>query len=287
MDTLRRTSALLVLTLVPLAVAGCGGDGGGGEGGGATGGQTAAVPVENPGTVTGAIRFTGAPPAPQPIDMREEPVCADKHSQPPVRRTVAVGDDGALRDVFIHVKEGLSGSHPAPSEAKELDQEGCIYQPHVLGLQTGQTLTIRNSDAVLHNVNVRPERNRGFNISQPQAGMTSQRTFSTAEVMVPVQCDVHGWMHAYIGVVDHPYFAVSGEDGTFRIENLPPGDYVIEAWHEQLGTQTMNVSVPPNGTTEANFVYDAGMAATAVVPLGRPIDPHDHHATPVLAGGAR
>jgi uncharacterized protein (DUF2141 family) len=151
-----------------------------------------------------------------------------------------------------------------------LDQTGCEYVPHVLGVQTNQPITIRNSDGLLHNINASPSANRGFNMSQP-TNMEGSRSFATQEVMIPVRCDVHGWMEAYIGVVDHPYFAVSGEDGSFTIENLPPGDYVVEAWHETLGTQTMNVTVGPNETGTADFAYEAAMAANAVVPLGEPL----------------
>jgi hypothetical protein len=123
-------------------------------------------------------------------------------------------------------------------------------------------------------VNARPENQRGFNISQP-TNMTTNRSFSRSEVMIPVRCDVHGWMIAFIGVQDHPYFAVTEEDGTFRIENLPPGDYVIEAWHERYGTQEMNVTVGPDETTEVHFTYNAQMAGNPV-PLGEPITGSGH-----------
>ncbi len=272
MVTLQRMPSLWILVLVLFAAAACGER----DDDARAAPDVEAVQIENPGTVTGTVAFTGNPPAPEPIDMREEPACAEKHSDTPMRHTVRVNDNGTLRNVFVYVRDGLDQSFPTPAESKELDQDGCIYDPHVMGLQAGQTLVIRNSDPVLHNVNTRPSVNRGFNISQPQEGMTSQRSFSSSEVMIPVRCDVHGWMHAYIGVLDHPYYVVTGEDGSYRIENLPPGDYVIEAWHEQYGTQTTNVSVPPNGSAEANFTYSADMAG-AVVPLGKPIDPHDHH----------
>jgi plastocyanin len=232
------------------------------------------------GQVVGTISFDGERPAPQPIDMRGEAACAEKHDGQPVDRPVAVGDGGGLKNVYVYVREGLpDGAWPAADEAVELDQNGCIYEPRVLGLQTGQTLRIRNSDGLLHNVNARPENQRGFNISQP-TDMTTDRSFARAEVMIPVRCDVHGWMRAYIGVQDHPYFAVTEENGEYRIEDLPPGEYVIEAWHERYGTQTQTVTVAESGEARADFQYSAGMAG-AVVPMGDPIDPHDHHA----AGG--
>lgn len=257
------------------ALTGCGGDDDGAAVGGEEAAAVAAVEIADPGTITGVINFEGTPPPPEPIDMSEEPVCAEKHAGTPTR-AAAIVNDGKLKNVFVYVKEGLTQEFPTPAEAQTLDQEGCIYEPHVLGLQTGQTLEIVNSDGILHNINANPEQNRGFNISQPTT-MTSTRDFSAPEIMIPVRCDVHGWMEAYLGVVEHPYYAVSGDDGSFRIENLPPGDYVLEAWHERYGTQTMNVSVGPNATVETSATFTEAMAANAVVPLGEPIDPHDHH----------
>jgi hypothetical protein len=202
--------------------------------------------------------------------MSEEAVCADKYSDPPTSPAVKVSD-GNLANVFVFVSEGLGDMRfPASSEAVLLDQNGCLYHPHVLGIQTGQDLTIRNSDAVLHNINTRSTDNRPFNISQPQAGMESTRSFNTAEVMIPVGCDVHGWMSAFIGVTAHPYHAVTADDGTFTIEGLPPGEYVIEAWHETLGAQTMSVTVGEAETGTADFTYDEN-AAYAPVPMTEPL----------------
>jgi hypothetical protein len=129
-----------------------------------------------------------------------------------------------------------------------------------------------NSDGLLHNINTTPSANRGFNISQPTT-MTSTRTFAQPEVMIPVRCDVHGWMEAYIGVTEHPYFAVSGDDGTFSIDRLPPGQYVLEAWHEVYGAQTANVTVEANTPASVTFTFD-GSTAGLPVPLGAPIVVH-------------
>jgi hypothetical protein len=157
-----------------------------------------------------------------------------------------------------------------------LDQTGCHYVPHVLAIQVGQPLVIKNSDGILHNINTQPSQNRGFNISQP-VEMETEREFNTAEVMIPVKCDVHGWMEAYIGVQDHPYAAISGTDGTFSLENLPAGDYVIEAWHESFGTQTQNVTVGAQETQEITFTFSGEMAGRPV-PLGEPLVLHADHA---------
>jgi hypothetical protein len=253
----------------------------------ARGGQDAADHVQvdagTAGQVVGTVSFEGAAPAPRSIDMRAEQACAEKHDGQPVDRPVVVDDDGRLKNVYVYVREGLpSGTWPAADREVELDQDGCLYIPRVLGLQTGQTLVIRNSDGLLHNVNARPTNQRGFNISQP-TNMTTNRSFAQPEVMIPVRCDVHGWMAAYIGVQNHPYFAVTPENGEYRIDNLPPGEYVIEAWHEEYGTQTQTVTVAESGEARADFQYSAAMAG-AVVPMGDPIDPHDHHAADGHAG---
>ena len=278
MSGIRVSTRVLIFPTVLLTFA-CGGDGGGGgdaENGGAAAADAVQVDPGTAGRVVGMVSFEGQPPAPSPIDMGAEPTCAEKHEGQPMEHVAVVGSDGGLRNVFVHVKEGLpEGSWPTPSEAAVLDQDGCVYVPHVVAVQTGQSLEIKNSDGLLHNINARPTNQRGFNISQP-TNMSMSRTFSAPEIMIPVECDVHGWMEAYIGVTDHPYFAVTGEDGSFTIANLPPGDYVIETWHEEYGTQTQNVTVPASGEARAEFSYSPSMAG-AIVPLGEPIDPHGRH----------
>ncbi len=129
-----------------------------------------------------------------------------------------------------------------------------MYVPHVIGIQAGQTITINNKDNTLHNVNAQPANNPSFNFAQP-IPMPNDRVFENPEVMIPVKCDVHPWMQAFVGVLPHPYFAVSGEDGSFTIDNLPAGDYVVAAWHEQLGEQTQNVTVGANATVEVSFDF--------------------------------
>ncbi len=226
-----------------------------------------AGPVANAATITGHVLFTGTPPANAKIDMSEEKVCADKHKNGATEESVVV-KDGKLQNAFIYVKSGLTGPSGTSAEKVELDQDGCQYKPHVLGVQVGQNLVIKNADGILHNIKVKPTANRPFNISQPTT-MESTKTFDTKEIMIPVECNVHGWMHAYIGVTDNPYFAVSGDDGTFKIGNLPPGTYEIESWHEKYGTQTQSVTVGPNESKDVTFTYSAKAAYN--VPLGKPL----------------
>ena len=258
------------LVLALFALAGCGG----GESGGASGGGEAA-PIESPvdaataGHVSATVTFSGTAPVMAEIDMASEATCAAKHSTTPTEESFVAGS--GLANVFVYVKEGLEGlQFPTPSGSVVLNQDGCTYLPHVLGLQVGQDLTIRNADGLMHNINASPTENRPFNVSQP-VNMDTNRSFATAEVMVPVRCDVHGWMNAYIGVVDHPYFGVSGEEGSVSLEGLPPGDYVIEAWHERFGTTTTNVTVTTGETAEISFDFTDAMASS-YVPLGEPVD---------------
>ncbi len=271
---LRHTTQGWVALVAAMAM-GCGGGDGGDAANGDDGGQAeVATPAVDPAiaaTILGTVSFEGTPPAALAIDMSEEPVCADKYTAgPPMIQRVSV-TDGKLAHVFVYVKEGLGDlQFSAPAAPVFLDQNGCRYHPHVLGVQAGQDLTIQNSDALLHNINTQPSVNRGFNVSQPQAGMESTRRFRSAEVMIPVKCDVHGWMNAYIGVLDHPYFSVSAADGTFSLDGLPPGDYVIEAWHELYGTLTQNVTVGEKESAGITFLFTESMAGSDV-PLGQPL----------------
>ena len=238
-----------------LAAAACGG----GDSGSADA-PAADAPAATPlgtASIAGVVDFLGTPPANPPIDMSEEMDCQAKYTDGPVDPRVVV-TDGMLASVFVYVTSGLpeGASFAAPSTPSVIDQDGCLYLPRVLGVMVGQDLEIRNSDPLMHNIKAVPSENRGFNISQPQAGMTSTRSFRTQEVMVPLECNVHGWMHAYVGVLDHPYFAVSGADGSFTIEGLPAGTYQVEAWHEVFGTRTGSVTVEDDGTGAVDFTFE-------------------------------
>jgi plastocyanin len=208
--------------------------------------------------VTGSVKFTGTPPANPKIDMAEEPTCKNKYSTAPTDPVVVV-NKGGLANVFVSVKTGLPAGQKAAGQttAVVIDQSGCLYHPRVLGVLTGQPIEIRNSDAVLHNIKAVPKKNRGFNISQPTQGMKSTRSFPTAEAAIPFECNVHGWMHAKVFVMDNPYFAVSDENGAFSIKGLPPGTYTLEAWHERFGTKTATVTVAATGAATATFTFAA------------------------------
>ncbi len=207
------------------------------------------------GSVSGKVAFTGTAPEIKKIDTGADPTCAAHEPDSLKAEDVLVNADGTLKNVFVYVKEGLEGKTFEPSKDKVvLDQKGCHYAPHVFGVQTGQPLEILNSDATLHNVHGMSKVSKEFNLGMPMQGMKLTRKFDKPEVMVKFKCDVHPWMSAYAGVLAHPFFAVTGDTGTFEINNLPPGDYVLEAWHEKFGTQTRKITVTDTGAS-ADFSF--------------------------------
>jgi hypothetical protein len=250
----KKALSLVLALAAPALVVACGG---GGEAPSPPAQDSPAPPAAEAATGGGAVAGTvsyanGDPDA--AIKMDADPVCQGLHTEPAYSEKI-VADGGGLANVFVYVKSGLSGSYSAPADSVLLNQQGCQYTPHVSGIMVGQKLVIRNSDPTLHNVHALPANNPEFNQGQPFQGMELEKSFDTAEVMVPFKCDVHPWMASYLGVVDHPFFAVSGGDGSFSIDGLPAGDYEIEAWHEDLGSQTLSVTVEADGTAEANFDF--------------------------------
>ncbi len=227
----------------------------GGESADTPAAREAAVPPLGTATITGTVSFQGTPPENPALDMREEPDCAAKYANGPRDPIVAVRD-GRLKNVFVRVVGGLpDGPYPPLAETPSVDQDGCLYIPRVLGVMAGQSFEIRNSDPLLHNIRARPTVNRGFNISQPRAGMVATRTFSEPEDNISFDCNVHGWMHASVFVMPHPYFGASSEDGSFSIRGLPAGTYEIEAWHETLGTRRGTATVEDGGTATVEFTF--------------------------------
>ena len=208
------------------------------------------------GDVTGKISFSGNAPKPARIMMNADPVCVKQHKTPVVGEEVVVNTNGTLKNVLVYVKEGLGSRKFDPPAGKlEFEQKGCQYTPHVLGIQVGQELEIVNGDPTLHNVHSLSKENAQFNVAQPKQGMKLTKKFDKPEVF-KVKCEVHTWMGAYIGVFSHPYFAVTSDDGSFKLKNLPAGDYTIEAWHEKYGTQTMKVKVAAGGAATADFKFE-------------------------------
>jgi len=209
-------------------------------------------------TVTGKVNFEGDPPKMPPINMSAEPDCAQLHDHAPPARVVEVNDNGTLKNVFLWVKAGLEGKKFKPdANPGILDQKGCIYRPHVVALRAGQPIRVTNSDPTTHNVHPLPKVNREWNKSQSPGAPAIERVFARQEIMIPVKCNIHPWMRSYISVVDHPFYAVTAEDGSFTIEGLPPGSYTIEAIHERFGSQESPVEVGPSESKEIEFTYSA------------------------------
>ena len=213
------------------------------------------APVAGTATIAGKVTYRGEMPRPNPLKLAADPYCDSMHSGKVVEESLLVDADGTLRNVFVYVKAGLSGSYPAPTAPAVLDQNGCLYRPRVQGLQTGQPLIIRNSDDTLHNVHALGDQNPAFNLGQPVHGMESKKVFTTPEVMLRFKCDVHPWMTAYLGIVPHPFHATTGEGGAFALKNLPAGKFTIEAWHEKLGTKTAEVTVAAGETKTLELVF--------------------------------
>jgi hypothetical protein len=180
--------------------------------------------------ITGKVTLKGTPPPERTIEF--DAMCGKLQPKPVTTRHYVVGADKGLANVFVYIKQGAQKT-PATGDGPLLDQVGCIYEPYVMGVVTGQKIKIRNSDPMLHNVHATPKTNKEFNFAQVSKGQVNERAFEAPEVLVRMKCDVHQWMFAYIGVVDHPYFAVTDKDGNFTIKNVPAGKYTVEAVHQK------------------------------------------------------
>ena len=216
-----------------------------------------AVDSATAGTVTATVKFEGTPPAPAMMRLDGDPKCVTENgASERADESLVVGQNQALQNVFVYVKDGLGAyGFPIPTEPVVLDQDKCRYTPRVLGVRAGQPLSIKNSDPLLHNVRANGTVNQGFNMSTPLEGVSFQRTFATKEIMVPFKYDVHGWMTAFVGVLDHPYFGTTAADGKVVLGNLPPGTYTIEAWHETLGTRTQQVTIAAKESKDVAFTF--------------------------------
>lgn len=248
---------IATLTLCALVLAGVGckkaSTGASGETGAAQ--QYTTIDWANSGTISGTIHFTGKAPKRIPIDMGQDPVC----SLSPTNLTEQyVVDKDGLENVFVSIKSGLGDkAYGSPSTAVVMDQKGCRFVPHVVGVMVGQPVTFTNSDATMHNVHMIPTvgTNQSVDISEAPNSQGESRGFSSPELMIPVRCNNHPWMEGFINVVANPFYAVSADGGHFTIKGVPPGTYTIAADHEVLGEKTATVTVTAHQTATVDITY--------------------------------
>src|SRR4051795_4348072 len=208
-------------------------------------------------SVSGTVTFDGKVPTLKPLAMDADPACAKKHSAPVPNEMLALGSGNTMGNIMVWVSKGLPAGKtwPAPKTPVVLDQNGCQYRPHVMGIMVGQTYKILNSDGILHNVHALPTINKQFNRAMPATLKEATATFDKEEATFPIKCDVHPWMNAYVGAFAHPFYSVTATDGKYTISGLDPGTYEITAWHEKLGTQTASVTVSGSDTKSQNFKF--------------------------------
>lgn len=211
--------------------------------------------------LSGHVVFLGRASRGKRLTMEAEKACQDLHKDPVFEDPIRTGKGGLLADVFVYVKTGLEGKNfRRPERVVVLDQKGCQFVPRVTGIVASQTLVVKNSDPVSHNIHPVPKNNRDWNQQQPPKSPDLVRRFAYPEVMIPVKCNIHAWMRTYIGVVEHPYFAVTSTDGAFSLDGLPPAEYVLAAWHEQLGELTLAVRLGRGERRTVRFEFPAPLA---------------------------
>lgn len=209
----------------------------------------------SPGMIKGHVGLAGKEPGNPLIRMGVDPKCSALNAgHRAIQESAMIGADGSVANVFVRL-DGTFPNSPVPAEPVVIDQRACFYRPRVVGMRVGQVLQIKNEDDLLHNVHSSSAVGNSFNVGQPKAGIVFSFTPKAPEVMLPLACDVHRWMTAYVGIVAHPYFAVSGGDGGFTIAKVPAGTYTIKTWHERFGELTKKVTVKPGVATPIDFSY--------------------------------
>jgi plastocyanin len=208
-------------------------------------------------SVVGKVKFQGTLPQPSKVNMNSDPSCAKLHPGQSTSQEFVTGTDNTLGNVIVFISDGLGNrTFDVPTEEVTFEQKGCMYEPHVVALRANQKLKMVNSDNTTHNVHPLPANNREWNKAEP-AGSTMEESFPREEIAIPVKCNVHPWMKSYIAVFKHPYFAVTGKDGSFQLPSLPPGEYTVEAWHEKLGTMTQKITVVAGESKTVDFTFKA------------------------------
>jgi hypothetical protein len=216
------------------------------------------VDATTAGSVKGTIKLDGAPPKMKTINMAAEPTCAKQHTTPAMTQDVVPGDGGTLQNVVVYLKGDFSQyTFPTPTTPVTIDQKGCQYNPHVLAMMINQPLLVTNSDQTTHNIHPVPKDNREWNQSQPPGAAPIMQSFAREEIAIPVKCNVHPWMKSYMAVVASPYFQVTGQDGSFELKNVPPGTYMLTAWHESYGETDQMVTIGPKEDKSVTLTYKA------------------------------
>jgi len=253
---MKRFTNLVLTAALAIVVAGCGGkatntDETAQPSGPANTGAT--IDPATVGSISGTVKLDGMPTPMKPINMSAEPYCAKEHSSPVTPQDVVV-TDGKLANVVIYIKSGLAQyNYDTPKAPANLTQKGCMYEPHVVALMTGQTLEVKNDDQTTHNIHPMPKDNREWNTSQPPGAAPIDNSFARMEIAVPVKCNVHPWMKSYIAVVNNPFFAVTSKDGSFEIKGVPPGTYTVTAWQEKYGAVDQQVTIGPKESKTVDF----------------------------------
>lgn len=235
-------------------------------------GPARSVPAERPaasatpvdpataGSISGVVKLDGPAPPARKIIMTGDSACTAADVEPPTSQEVVADAQGNLANVVVYVKSGLGNFvFETPKTAAELNQQSCMYTPHVAAVMAGQTVAFRNGDKTVHNIHPVPKKNPAWNRSQPPGAPAIEEIFAREEVAIPVMCNVHPWMRSYLAVFKHPYFAVSGPGGAFEIRNLPPGNYILEAWHERYGTASQRLTVSAKESKSVSFIFRPGV----------------------------